>query len=624
MNSSTSISKRIVGRGSEASVYYDDRLNRVEKRFDREGPQTAAMKAQRELVALKEAYRRTENHELVSVPLPLGLSDDGQSLYMEFIPGESLLACLMNRDHDLSEIHRLADLVAEGLLVLNPKGSILQPDCTLDHIIVRDSGKITFLDFGNGSESLKGIQHSDIRAVLSEMVGSTLYECARPGSSLPLSRISAIGSFLGRLAYQLGEEWNLAFEDAAWIRAQSRMQFGSWARRIFYRWKGPNTRQKLFKSARKRPLAQLSFVVGDFPSDLSTISNGIHKAVHGLLQGISQSAHHPKLKLLAVGPPAVCSTKFGYTVEYFSSTRALKQHLMSQDLGTLTVFNSLFSPFNTWLVFALCRRDLPFVFAPHMELSPQMFAKNWVRKWVYWHLFEKRVLRRAVGIHMLDSRQIDRLQQLGIHTTAFSAPNGISAAVLDREPKLSWSKDGPVRFHFFGRIEIKTKGLDLLLAAVSSISVDHCIEVYLQGPDNGDLAALKSEVENRKLASIVKFVEPDYQNSPIDLMAQYDVFLLPSRSEGFPVAAVEAMVAARPMVVTNVGGLSPIIRAHGLGIVVEPTAGGIEEGMRRVIDERPRWETMGLKAQSYATTHFRWSAIGQDVLENLRGAHLNG
>jgi glycosyltransferase involved in cell wall biosynthesis len=53
-------------------------------------------------------------------------------------------------------------------------------------------------------------------------------------------------------------------------------------------------------------------------------------------------------------------------------------------------------------------------------------------------------------------------------------------------------------------------------------------------------------------------------------MASADVFVLPSLSEGFGIAALEAMAMGLPIIATKVGGLLEIIKDGENGFLVEP------------------------------------------------------
>ena len=78
---------------------------------------------------------------------------------------------------------------------------------------------------------------------------------------------------------------------------------------------------------------------------------------------------------------------------------------------------------------------------------------------------------------------------------------------------------------------------------------------------------LRAQAERLGIGSRVHLL--GYRGDVADLLASADVFALPSRSEGLPLALLEAMFAGLPIVATDVGEVSAVLGAHA-GLVVPP------------------------------------------------------
>jgi glycosyltransferase involved in cell wall biosynthesis len=268
----------------------------------------------------------------------------------------------------------------------------------------------------------------------------------------------------------------------------------------------------------------------------------------------------------------------------------MQAHLDSLPERTLFVVHGQFSPRMTKVASALRAMGRPYVVMPHTLYSDAVFAKNRLVKLAYWHLLEKPMLKKASLIQILEREQIQPLRKRGVHTPP--------------DEELAWSRSGPIRLYYLGRINFHQKALDILVKAVAEVRKEFDIQLTIQGPDAGDLETLKGIARQTGAEDILTILPPDFENGSSTLMAGHDVFCMPSRIEGFPMAALEAMQAGRPLLFTNVSGLTETIQSSGCGELVSPTVGDVVRGLKTLCARRDEFETMGRAGREYVIRNF--------------------
>ena len=123
---------------------------------------------------------------------------------------------------------------------------------------------------------------------------------------------------------------------------------------------------------------------------------------------------------------------------------------------------------------------------------------------------------------------------------------------------------------YVGRIE-PLKGIDVLLEAAALLDRSDDIRVLIVGGSPGndaELGRLKALTTELGIESMVTFTGAIKQNKLPDYYSAADVFVLPSHSESFGLAALEAMACGAPVVVSRVGGLKTFIDNGETGYLV--------------------------------------------------------
>jgi glycosyltransferase involved in cell wall biosynthesis len=89
-----------------------------------------------------------------------------------------------------------------------------------------------------------------------------------------------------------------------------------------------------------------------------------------------------------------------------------------------------------------------------------------------------------------------------------------------------------------------------------------------------------------------------------DLFGAADIILSTSENEGMPVALIEAQLAGKPVVATDVGSVSEVILNHETGIVTNKNAGSIASALESLVIDRAKREEMGRLAVARAQALF--------------------
>ena len=153
---------------------------------------------------------------------------------------------------------------------------------------------------------------------------------------------------------------------------------------------------------------------------------------------------------------------------------------------------------------------------------------------------------------------------------------------------------GKLRIVTVGNIR-KVKGHDVLVhAAALVLELFPNASFYIAGEilDAPYFGALQEQIEKSGRSSQFHFVHD--MRDVAAFLESADLFVLPSRSEGFSNAILEAMAAALPVVATDVGGNAEAIRHGETGLIVpanDPTA--LALAINELLSEPARMRSMG-------------------------------
>lgn len=247
---------------------------------------------------------------------------------------------------------------------------------------------------------------------------------------------------------------------------------------------------------------------------------------------------------------------------------------------------------------------------------------------------DRPIMRRASMLFALTEAERHDYRALGVQTPCRVIPNGIDVQRYRQVPSnaedFCWGI-GPdeLVILYLSRIH-PIKGPDILLDAFLRIGGKFPkVRLVLAGPDEW---GLEEELGRRGaaagLSQRVVFTGLVTGEEKLDLLARADLFCLPSVSEGFSMAVLEALASATPVMLTP-GCNFPEVAARSAGWIVPRDAESWSRAIADVLREPSRLKAAGSEGLRLVKEEYTWERVVAqterayfDVVATQRGDSL--
>ncbi|RRJ29477.1 glycosyltransferase family 4 protein [Halocatena pleomorpha] len=153
----------------------------------------------------------------------------------------------------------------------------------------------------------------------------------------------------------------------------------------------------------------------------------------------------------------------------------------------------------------------------------------------------------------------EQLQQYGVDAPIYVVPNGIDLKPFKRIDAVD---ESPYELVVVSRLE-QRKGIDLLVEAMSILAREKPdIRLAIAGTGT-ERERLERMVEERGLHDQIDFLGFVSERRKVDLLNGAEIFVLPSRQEGFGISVLEAMAANCAVVVNDLPVLHELVPEEG-------------------------------------------------------------
>lgn len=334
--------------------------------------------------------------------------------------------------------------------------------------------------------------------------------------------------------------------------------------------------------------------------------------------------------------PKKLDVRYGEPVEqdgvtYWYFTRQLRFYSFSWPLSVwlsnhvaefdVVHIHALFSfatlPASYWAT----RRGIPYIIRPLGTLNTwgMTHRRPWLKKMSF-RLLESRILKHAALVHYTSNQERHEAEALGVRGESAVIPNGLpsfqteslSGAFRRRYPQLR----GRRIVLFMSRLDRK-KGIDLLVRCFANVHRQAPDAVLVIAGDGRDefKEQLKAETKRLGIADHVLWTGFLTGDDKRAAFADAAVFVLPSYSENFGIAVVEAMAAGLPVVVSDEVGIHGDIADAAAGLVVRCEVNALTQAILQLLNDAALRLSLGRNGKHLAATKYSQDAVTGKVLD---------
>jgi glycosyltransferase involved in cell wall biosynthesis len=276
-----------------------------------------------------------------------------------------------------------------------------------------------------------------------------------------------------------------------------------------------------------------------------------------------------------------------------------------------------------WAVGTQARRlGKALVYHPQGFFEPWILQRSRLKKRVVKALFENHNMAQCRLWRALTDKEASQIRRQGYEAPIVVAPNGVrleeTDAGLPRGALHFVLEPGQQRKRvvFMARLHPK-KGLDLLIPAWSKLKpLVREWELIIAGPDEGGYRAQVEQMARQLgLDGSVRFTGPVTGEAKLALLRTADLFVLPSYSEGVPVAVLEAMACRVPVLATHETNISDLEQDGGgwlCGASVDSVSSTLGRALQASDSER---NERGCAARRLIEKRYTWSRIAATIRE---------
>jgi glycosyltransferase involved in cell wall biosynthesis len=285
--------------------------------------------------------------------------------------------------------------------------------------------------------------------------------------------------------------------------------------------------------------------------------------------------------------------------------RRLAAALASDDV---LVLHSAYIPGNAVAACSALRRRVPYIVMPHGGYNKRARKRRHHRK-QSWLPVERGYLERALAVHLFFKSEAQDTAEVAPNARWLVAPTGFDL------PTDRWDGGTGGYLAWIGRYDINTKGLDLLVDAMSRLPIRDQRPLRLHGKRSEDSAEdVERIAQSSGVMNAVTVGGQLAEFDRIDFLRRAVAYVHPSRWESHSLAVVEALAYGVPSVVSMFCAIASKLRAADAAVIIEPTPEGIAQGISAILRNPQEYSN---RATCFVRNNLAWNVIIADYLQQI-------
>ncbi len=348
--------------------------------------------------------------------------------------------------------------------------------------------------------------------------------------------------------------------------------------------------------------------------------NGVNKVVNSLALAQTKLGNNVEMWGITKNPVhnypnREYKTRLFKDLEKFSLPEGLEEALLEEDGTTIFHIHGGFIPQFYTISLLLLDYQYKYIYTPHGSFNTIAMKRSWLKKRIYFYLYERKIIQNAKSIHFVGKSEIKGTQRLIKINSHCLIPNGETVEPSVLENKIENDKN-PV-FGFCGRLDLHTKGLDILLNGFSKYLKKHDGKgvLWMIG-DGGDKKELLELTKKMNLQSKVKYLGAQYGDKKIGLFQKLDCFVLTSRNEGLPGVVLECAALGVPSIVSESTNVSKISEYNAGLILQKNNSECLANAFKTASDWKANRELKNKKegAKKMIKNEYDWNIIAKKMI----------